>query len=325
MIPKQSGVALITVLLVVVIATVLATAMVREQRLSIYSARNFFDQSQAKHYATGGEELARQILYEDYQQGGNRDHLSEGWANPQLFYEFEDGDVYIKIIDLQSRININALLADGDLGAQTQARMETLFNQLGVDPAYVSRIRDWIDQDQSVGQLGAEDYEYLGLRRPYRSGNQPMIELSELRSVFEVDREIYATLAPHLTALPAMNTALNVNTASAGVLQSVSSQMTFENADALAQVRNEQDGFQSVTEFLQAPELTGMGVSEAGLGVQSVFFEIQIRARYQERLAYLTSVIQRDPASGSMQVIYRNSSKKILPVVASGEESESDA
>jgi len=98
------------------------------------------------------------------------------------------------------------------------------------------------------------------------------------------------------------------------VLQSISSRLGIETADVLVTTRDEQQGFESVTEFLQSPDVAGMGISDSGLGVQSAFFEIRVRARFRERFAYLTSIIQRDPLDGSIRVIYRNSSKKIIPI-----------
>ena len=63
---KARGVALISILLVVVIATVLGVKMTTEQHFSINRARNYFDQVKVHQYALGGEELARQILYKDF-------------------------------------------------------------------------------------------------------------------------------------------------------------------------------------------------------------------------------------------------------------------
>ena len=65
---RQGGVALISVLLIVVIATVLGVAMTREQNYAITRARLFLEQTRVHQYALGGEELARQILHADFRQ-----------------------------------------------------------------------------------------------------------------------------------------------------------------------------------------------------------------------------------------------------------------
>jgi len=321
----QQGIALITILLVVVIATVLGVAMVRDQNITIQRTRNFFNQSQAKQYALGGEELSRQILWEDFDQGENRDYLQEEWATSGLQFEFEEGEVQIQIEDLQGRLNVNSLGKVGPASGQARMRFTNLFAQLGVDQVYVDRIADWIDADANVRQLGAEDFEYLALETPYRTSGQMIVDISELRLLLDLDRDTYEALSPYVAALPYADSELNINTAPAMVLQSISSRLGIEIADVLVTTRDEQQGFESVTEFLQSPDVAGMGISDRGLGVQSAFFEIRVRARFRERFAYLTSIIQRDPLDGSISVIYRNSSKKITPLVdTSGTEPEAN-
>ena len=311
----QQGVALISILLVVVIATVLGVAMVRDQNITIQRTRNFFNQSQAKQYALGGEELARQILWQDFNQGEHRDTLQEGWAQSGLQFEFEEGEVQIQIEDLQGRLNVNGLGDEGPANQQARMRFTNLFAELGIDQVYVDHIADWIDADNNVRQLGAEDFEYLALETPYRTSGQVMVDISELRLLLDLDLDTYERLLPYVTALPDTASVLNINTASAIVLQSVSSGLGIETAQVLVDTRDEQQGFESVTEFLQSPHVAGLGISDKGLGVQSGFFEIRVRARFRERFAYLTSIVQRDTVDGRMRVIYRNSSRKISPIV----------
>jgi general secretion pathway protein K len=289
--------------------------MVRDQNATIQRTRNFFDQGQARQYALGGEELSRQILWEDFDRDSEKDTLSEPWAAADMSFEFKDGEVRLQIEDLQGRLNANALVGDSPLANQARSRFVNLFSQIGIEQIYVDRIGDWIDPDATVRRLGAEDFEYLGLEPPYRTSGQPMVDNTELRLMLDLEYEAYIKLLPLISVLPDVEAELNVNTASAQVLQSLSNKLSPEVAERLVSIREEQEGFDSVAEFLQSDEVAGMGIPTQGLGVQSVFFEVRIIARYQERFAYLTSIIQRDRIDGSTRVIYRNSSKKILPVV----------
>lgn len=319
-IKKQQGVALITILLVVVIATVLSVAMVRDQNMTILRTRSFFTQSQAKQYALGGEELARQILWEDFDTGEKKDTLQEDWANQEMQFDFDEGEVRIQIEDMQGRLNVNSLASSGPTGVQARVRFINLFSEIGIDQVYVDRIADWIDEDANVRQLGAEDFDYLGSDRPYRTSGQMMVDISELRLLLDMDREIYQRLLPYVTALPDPEVELNINTAGGAVLQSVSNNLRREAAEQLIAMRDEQEGFDSVTEFLQSPEVAGLRISAQGLGVQSAFFKVRITARFQERFSYLTSIVQRDPIDGSTRVIYRNNSNKILPIINTTDE-----
>ena len=92
----QSGVALVSMLLLVALATVLAAAIVQEQQLVIRAAVTHLDRGQARQYALGGEELARQILHEDYLDGPEKDYLGEDWAAKNLSYDFELGGVNLR-------------------------------------------------------------------------------------------------------------------------------------------------------------------------------------------------------------------------------------
>lgn len=317
------GVALISILLVVAIATVLAASLTADQHLVIQRARTFFDQEQVRQYALGGEELARQILREDFEQNPERDHRAEAWANPELVFEFEEGEVQLEIEDLQGRLNLNSLGGGGQDNQLARARFATLLRELGIDAGFLARIEDWIDQDQSTRQLGAEDYDYLGLERPYRSGQTMMVDVSELRLLLDMDDETYQRLAPFVAALPNPDLPININTAPPPVLQSIAAGLSPEVAEALAADRDQREGFESVAQFLQMPELAGQGISEAGLGVQSGFFRVGVTARYGDRIGYLTSIIQRSRTDGSMRVIYRNAGKKILPQIEQAPEEDS--
>ena len=156
-------------------------------------------------------------------------------------------------------------------------RFRLLLNQQGLDPVFADRIKDWIDNNQDTTQLGAEDFDYLGLERPYRTSDTPMVDVSELRLVLDIDSATYAVLEPLVTALPPDVNLINVNTASASVIQAVvGSGLSLEAAAALTIHRDESEGYDSVESFLQDDSLAGQRVSPDGLSVQSSFFKVSI-------------------------------------------------
>jgi|TARA_B110000196_G_scaffold318964_1_gene335626 general secretion pathway protein K len=316
---RQRGVALISVLLVVVIATVLSVSMIRHQNLTIHKARNVSNHSQAKQYAIGGEELARQILWQDTDSSPEVDHLQESWAEGDLVFEFENGEVSVQIEDLQGRFNINSLMMLGNAGRQAQVRFVQLLQHVGLDTMFMDRAIDWMDGDIATRPLGAEDYAYLGLERPYRTASQLIVDTTELRLLLDMDAESFDLLLPFISALPYPSAPLNVNTAPPEVLQTVSDRLSRDMSNDLIIERDNQDGYQSVTEFLQSSYVAGLGIAATGLGVQSKFFEIRIRARYFERNAYLTSIVERND-DGSVRVIYRNFARKVFPEFVKEEE-----
>lgn len=311
---SQKGVALITILLVVVIATILGVSMSTEQNFAINRARNFFDQGIVRQYAYGGEELARQILHEDFIEQPGIDHRAENWASREIKFDFEEGQVELLIEDLQSRLNINGLR--GSSMEITRQRLTNLLAQRGIDQVFVDRIIDWIDENDSTRPLGAEDFEYLGLDRPYRTSGQLMLDISELRLIFEMDNETFAAIAPYITALPDTDVPININTVTASVLQSIAPALSEQEAISILAYRDENQPYKSVSDFTGDSSIPDSSrIKSNSLSVQSNFFQVSIRARYQDRFGYLTSIIQRDPTDGSMRVIYRDQGKKIAPLV----------
>lgn len=316
---SQRGVALISVILIVVVATVLGVEMITDQSYAISRLTSIANTQQAQQYALGGEELARQILHEDFIDSPGKDDLTEIWASNELNYEFDNGEINLHIEDLQARLNINGLARAGTNNI-ARARLINLVALLGIDVMYVDRMLDWVDADTSKTEIGAEDWDYLGLDRPYRTAGQYMADISELRLLLDMNPETFDALSPYLATLPAENVPLNVNTAPAEVIKSLAPEVPIEAAQGVVQLREQNGGYESVDQFLQDPAFAGLNINSSNLGVQSMFFQVNVRARYLDRYAYLTSVVQRDPADGSMRVIYRDLSKKITPTVTKSDD-----
>lgn len=309
----QGGVALVSILLLVAMVTVLSASMLKEQKDAIASARNFMERTQAEQYALGGEELARQLLHQDLAESDGRDHLAEPWASQELRFEFEGGEVRLAIADLQGRINVNALAPGKPHSAAVSLWFANLLSALGADAALLVQLQDWLDLDSDARLGGAEDYDYLGLGRPYRTGKGQMADVSETRLLLGMSAADYQALRPYLAALPDDATALNVNTAPPQVLQALAASLSLAAAEALAERRDRQEGFESVAAFLQAPEMAASGLAATGLDVRSAYFEARVLARYRDSYSYLTSVIQRNPADGSLRLIARDFSRRLLP------------
>ena len=316
---RSGGVALITILLIVVIATVLGVSMTNDQHFAINRAQTFHSQSLVRQYALGGEELARQILYQDFIDAPETDHLSEAWAADDLRFEFEEGEIELKITDLQGLININSLLTEANNAQEARRRVQAIFTEQNVDTSFVDRIRDWIDENNGVTGVGAEDFDYLGLERPYRTANQMMLDASELRLILDMDDETFGLVSPFLSTIANPDVEVNVNTAPPIVLQAIVPGLDRATADGIALERDSGVPFEAVNAFSGDDRLPssngGNGVREEALSVQSSFFQVSVRARYQDRFGYLTSVIQRDRTDGTIRVIYRDLSKKIQPFI----------
>ena len=305
---RQRGVALITVLLVVAIVTVVSAAMVARQQLSIRASSNQLQARQAWHYALGGEALAQAILARDLKGGepgaAAIDHLLEPWAQPLPAFEIDQGEILVRIEDLAGRFNLNDLLRDQQPNPAAVEQFRRLLLRLQISAPYAERLLDWIDPDQQPsGELGAEDNVYLGLDTPYRSAGRRLHDLSELRLLLDMREEDFQRLAPYVVALPP-NVPLNVNTASAMVLSSLSDNLSLGAAESLVELRRAVP-FRNSAAFLAQPALAGTTLQGTALAVGSQFFLATSEVRLGDRRLALVSLLQREQ-DGSVRVLARN-------------------
>lgn len=236
---RQQGVALITALLITAIATIAAVSMAARQHIDIRRSENVLNTNQAWLFAQGIEAWARHMLLRDAKDN-QHDALNEDWATVLPPINVEGGVVAGQIIDLQGRLNVNNLIRDGEISQPDIERLQRLFNMLDVEVELVDAIADWLDSDEQVRfPNGAEDNVYLGRDIAYRSANRLMTSPSELLLVEGIDKEIYDTIEPYLTALP-INTPVNVNTAPEQVLRVVVDGLSKAEAEQIVSDRDEQ-------------------------------------------------------------------------------------
>lgn len=269
---RDKGAALITVLMIVALATVAVVDMVAYQDVDLRLTRSREALEQARYVALGAERWAAAVLYQD-RQDSTVDSLDEDWATVLPPVPIEGGQVGGLVEDLQARININSLLtAEGKESGVDLDRFRRLLDILELDPNLAFAVLDWMDTDQTPNEVfGAEDDFYSGLERPYRAANRPFSSITELRLVRGIDDEAYQALAPHLSALPE-RTAINVNTASNTVLRTLATHMSELLAEQFIGVREEQV-FDNVQAFTNHSLHGDSEIEGAGLTVNSNFFK----------------------------------------------------
>ena len=312
---RQSGVALIMVLLAMALVVMLATGMTQQQSVRVFRASHYLAQQQGHSVALGAEAFARQILVRDFEDDKENnlmvDSLDEFWAKNAAILPLDDNGVAeVQIDDLGGRSNLNDLVsANGQVDPIVRDRIARVLQVLESTTVNVEALVDWIDpNDQTVSAYGAEDGQYLSADPAYRAGNQPFVDVSELRMIDGMTEEAYRALRPHVTALPVTGLGINVNTATAPVLRSLHEELTQAQADAILERRTE-ERFENVQDFLALDEFAGRGMKPTGLGLQTRFFEVVSRITYDNRVANLVSTVYRSP-EGEMQTVSRDTGQK---------------
>lgn len=220
----QRGVALLATVLVVALATILIAGLLDRGMIGQARALQQTRATQAMAFQQGLELWAARMLREDQERNLGAWSRGDAWAQPMPPITVPEGMIQGTMRDLDGCLNLNALVVDGagDIEGIEAKRFERLFDVLDVDERLLAAIIDWSDADTfSERGGGAEDAIYATLDPPRRAANRPFVHVSELRAVAGVDAEIYARLAPHVCARPP-GTAININTASAQVLMSLS-------------------------------------------------------------------------------------------------------
>jgi general secretion pathway protein K len=223
---QQRGVALITAVLIVALATILAINVTFRGMIDQRRSSNLLMFDQGFEVALGAEAWAADFLRQDAQDS-QQDHLGEVWAKtmPPLPIDEGIGTVEGRLEDMQGRFNLNNLVfSDGTANDRAIKQLERILTLAGIEPTWAVAIADWIDSDVNPGfPDGAEDSIYTGMDPPHLTANMPITRASELLVLpdFGIDR--YRRLQPYVTALP-VGTKLNVCTAPGVVLDSL-----FEN------------------------------------------------------------------------------------------------
>ncbi|MBI4040418.1 MAG: type II secretion system minor pseudopilin GspK [Deltaproteobacteria bacterium] len=159
-----------------------------------------------------------------------------------------DGNISVRIQDEGAKINLNDL-GDPKLQKATAQQLETLFEQRkSTDEDFfrnyrdvrfrelIHNIVDWIDKDSERVDGGSEESIYSRLEPAYKHKNAPLDTTSELSLIdgFQ-DSTIFNLLLPLITVYSTGG--INVNTADATTLKSMSIELTDEDVAKIIEQR----------------------------------------------------------------------------------------
>jgi len=291
---RQAGVALISALLVVALATTAAVALTYELQINMRRSANMITRDQAWQYLLGGEEFVKSLI----KLAIDNDKLDELFKEEKVL-PVEGGMITGKLTDLQARLNINGLVTDkGAVDEITLGRLQNLMEQLEIDPTRLDAIIDWMDANNDIstiyGANGAEDNYYFGLENPYRAANRPFDSPSEISLIREMTEEESEKLLQEISVLP-KNTPININTASAAVLQAIG----VEDPKAVEENRP----FKKIEEFKALKLLKDEQMKN--LDIKTEYFLLKGSAKIGRARLTGYSIIHRD-TKGIMRIVSRS-------------------
>ena len=321
---NQRGVALIIALILVALATILATKLTFDGFLERRRAIGVLAAEQALHFGLGAEALAADVLVQDLQNSGQQTTLTGPWAQPTQPLPITPpddpegepiGTLQGELEDMQGRFNLNSLarvMPGGNPNQPVQdpqplQQFQRLLALVGLEPKWAAIARDWIDADDVPGSPdGAEDQVYTSQTPPYRTGNWPMMSASELMNLPGFGADRYRKIAPYVTALPSSTVPINICTAPSPVLESLAPNLESEYPPALLTQGRKAGCFPDLNTFRNVVGPQNLAAINGRYGQTSQYFRLTARITLGTTEFTLYSLLWRSTGGGKVTPVLRS-------------------
>lgn len=268
---KQKGAAVIIAILIATLAASTAAFVLWQQSLWVRQLENVTERSRIDQLSKYLIDVARNNLKKD--NTPNTDSKIE-W-DQSLETTIDDVQVKGKVIDAQSRFNINSLVQVTQQGTppvinnDTLKAFQRLLHQLKLDEKLADNVVNWIQDSQ-----GSADMDYLSLNPPYLTGQRKFADTSELARVKGFTEPVMHALLPYITALGG-DAPVNINTASEELLNAI-----FEDQSVASKIISQRasKAIENVQEF-QQPTSGSTNTCNGCYDVKSNYFIIQMQAK----------------------------------------------
>lgn len=297
---SQRGIALLTILVMVALATILAATIAKRQTNTSENTGYLMRQDQSLLYAKSAEAFFSELLIQDSDNGSSIDHLQENWAKPMPAFPVEDGFISGRLLDESGKFNLNNLLkADGSVDDSAKRWFEKLLQRVGLPAELSQAVIDWQDaDDETTGAMGAESNYYQGLDPSYLASNTRFHQVEELKLVRGFEGKNYDLIAPYVTALPEA-TKINMNTAAPLLLASIDPKLDVKTLEQELKAKQaELAYFNSVEDLWKLNAFSGIEPQNktdaaAWLDSKSNYFTAQIEVVLSERKRQFSSAMMR--------------------------------
>jgi general secretion pathway protein K len=297
---RQRGIALLTAIILVAVAAIVATSIAWQSQLAARRGIAVITVAQSLAFAKGAEAIAAYALRDNLQKNPKTIAPNQLWAKPYGPVEMDAGVVLEASLEDQSgKFNLNSVVMPAGAGAGNgttppQAPVPpapgavtlvenkdavnifvALLTDLQINTDFAARLVDWIDaDDQPSFPGGAEDSFYLAQQPPHRTLNMPITSVSELLAM-GMDRASYDKLAPLVTALP-VNTKLNICTAPGEVLDAFAGVRTYAiDVSELNAQRQQSDCYPDSAAFLSGIAAAQKPYVQSHIGTTSQYFRLR--------------------------------------------------
>lgn len=305
----QRGAAIVTVLLIVSLATVIVSGLFWRQHVTVRSIENRLALAQTRWIERAAIDWARVILQNDSRLS-NVDWIGEPWSTPVSDTRLDEtvtaggriddrgrapAMLAGQIFDAQGLLNLNNLVVGGMRQPAEIAAFGRLLELLGKSPALAE-------------QLAAR---LLAAAPP--PGAQPtalpMKRLADLRELPGFDDETIGLLQPFVVFLPLRSrfTKVNINTAPAEVIAArvPSLQGNLARGRAIVEQRTRQSFFKDLADAANA--LTDpQGLDASQWSVASDHFLLRGVIRYERVVSRTDTLLRRTDVGQNVEVVWQD-------------------
>lgn len=245
--PREEGLVLLMVLLLLALVSVMVLAFSQEWRLELLLARNHVASRQAALLAEGGVYYALGKLVEAQQaerrspQAALEEAPEELWRGDGTPRELAvpGGRVVLRVTDESGKVNLNQA---------SEGLLLRLFQAVGEEgpgaQALVDALLDWRDPDHNPRPQGAESDYYARFLPPYPAKNGPLDVVEELFWIKGFDASRLLRLR-ELVTVQRTGRGVNLNAAPPEVLQALGftpdQALTLMQARQMAPLRSRRD------------------------------------------------------------------------------------
>ena len=278
---KQTGVALISVMLLVAFLVTIIGYMLESQYLMIRQTKLQTENEFAYLINSHAESWAIERLIKVATQGKStlqaydKDSLDEQWTT-EIFKEKINGvEISAQLYDLNGLFNLNNL--EGGKQGGWYDKFNNFLIDLDVPLTITDAIVDWIDVDTTPsGFHGKEDYSSDS--PPKRTANQKLKSVEELLMITGITQGIYDKLSPFVTALDDNNMPINLNTAPLEVVKSLLPPISATAGEAdsfITKRQSTQGGFDSKADVIALPIFNSKPQLHGLIKIKSDYFELR--------------------------------------------------
>ncbi len=302
---REKGMVLLLVLVVVALLATLLTELAFSTLVDLRLTETFRDSTRAYYLAKGGVRVGRIILQEDTNGYDARNDPNELWSLGLTNYPVGDGVVSITVEDQGGMLDVNRLVdaAGVNVDSIIKDRFYRFFRDvLGLTNGeeLTAALIDWIDKDDDLYvdpdsgvTLGTENSYYQRLDKPYPCKNGRFDTQDELAMVRGFTPEVMKLIRDHLTVHGSAQ--ININTATAEVLMSLSDNPVIDRATAedIIAIR-EREPYKTAADLQTINNLPGMSnLLRAPFSLKSETFHIRATGEVGDGARKLEAFVQK--------------------------------